>query len=102
MAGATKLGLEPSELWFCGIRIEQMSNIRFASHVTVDALLHFTIRFRLALVLTKVFVPRMHQENLKKAIGCFGVAIDSPLIRTIATPRPGIFADRLNELCLRS
>ena len=47
-----------SLLWFCAIRVQKMSHLRFASHVTVDALLHFTIRFRLAFVLPKMFCPR--------------------------------------------
>jgi hypothetical protein len=78
--------------------VEKMSHFRLAGHVTGDALFHFTIRFCLALVLTKMFCPRMHQEYLHKPIGHFGVAIDSPLIRTVATPSPGIFADRLDKL----
>jgi hypothetical protein len=42
----------------------------------------------------------MHQEDLYKPIGRFGIATDSPLIRTIATPRPGVLADRLDKLSL--
>jgi hypothetical protein len=55
-----------------------MSHLRLTSHVTVDTLLQFSIRIRLPLVLPKMFCPPMHQEYLHKAIGNFGVAIDSP------------------------
>jgi len=52
--------LPGSQESFCRVRVEKMSHLRLAGHVTVDALLHFTIRFCLALVLTKMFCPRMH------------------------------------------
>src|SRR5579864_2624703 len=97
MAGATKLG---SELRFCGIYVEKMSHLGLASDVTGDALLHFTIRLCLALVLTKMFCPRMHKKYLHEPTGNFGVAIDSPLIRTITSPCPGIFTDRFDKVRL--
>jgi hypothetical protein len=45
-----------------------MSHFRLASHVTGDALLDFTICLCLALVLTKMFCPRMSALDLTVCI----------------------------------
>src|ERR1700756_2904452 len=47
-----------------------------------------------------MFCPRVHQEYLHKPISSFGIAIDPPPIRAIATPQTGVLAEGLHKHCL--
>src|SRR5262249_12027032 len=74
-----------------------MPHLWFAGYVAIELLLHIVIRSCLACVLTEMFCPRMHQKYLHEPVRCLCVTIDSPAIRTVATPNAGVLADRFQE-----
>src|SRR5277367_4488707 len=74
-----------------------MPDLRRLDNVAAQTLRQFAIGLGLSLVLTLMFCPRTHQENLHIAITGFRVIEDSPLGSAIAAPYTFILMDRFDK-----
>src|ERR1700689_4374600 len=70
---------------------DQVMHVWVADNVAAQTLLELTIRSGLALVLTLMFCPRVHQEYLQITVPGLHVVKDSPARGAIAPPDAFIF-----------